>query len=167
MTTYSETVEEVSGPLKSVMLVVFAAVAAMGVLMLFSMVQNLRDDDVSRGLTRGAIGLTWLALVWFFWTSSLNGMSLDIADGSFRINGGGIFGATIRLDQIASVVPSAPSSRSWLATRFGLRTHVADGVEGGVEIETTRGRTYYVSSRTPDDLLRALTPARSTDAPST
>ncbi len=38
MTTYSETVEEVSGPLKSVMLVVFAAVAAMGVLMLFSMV---------------------------------------------------------------------------------------------------------------------------------
>jgi hypothetical protein len=46
------------------MLVVFAAVAAMGVLMLFSMVQNLRDDDVDRGLIRGAIGLTWLALGW-------------------------------------------------------------------------------------------------------
>ena len=84
--------------LSSVMLVVFAAVAAMGVLMLFSMVQNLRDDDVDRGLIRGAIGLTWLALVWFFWTTSLNG--------------GGIFGATILLDQIVSVVPSASSSRS-------------------------------------------------------
>lgn len=160
MTTYSETIK-VPGPQRFIASIAFAALVPVGVLMLVAGARALRDGELVFGLVGGALGLTMVAIVIFSWRPVTVGLSLSVTDTLFRINGGEFSGATLSLGDIESAMLTEYSSRSSnVSMRYGWlgwRAYPAHETATGVEIRTTGGKTYYVSSMTPDDLVRALT----------